>query len=405
MLGGLAALPLAQCTSGDGVDLGSGEGRLRCFNAEAIEPVERLSHAGEPGFTGHAAGGKNLGAGAPFLRGLLAAQMHFCGELERAQAGFRGAERGLAGLDAGTQRDIGRRDAFQPFQARPFLVEKGVRHHSRGAGGGADGLRRCLPRERLADPFLREHGAGEDAILNRSGVGIFVRLPGLMPVAVGGGGALLEQRLDDDADEFIELRQDDHPLTGGQRAMIRRNVQLESRLVDDLLDVTRIERGKLELIIGRVDLHEIIQRGLETTDCEFRDKAQKLTVELHAAEHMVQGDGARLQQVFWNLLRNASKFTPVDGEIRVISRNEPGKIVVDIRDTGIGIEADAVQRIFDPFIQADISITRKFGGLGLGLAIARAIVGGHEGELHVSSEGRGCGTTFSVSLPLETTTR
>ena len=182
--------------------------------------------------------------------------------------------------------------------------------------------------------------------------------------------------------------------------MIRRNVQLEARLVDDLLDVTKIERGKMELSRLPLDVHEVILRAVEITKPEIEVKEQQFKVQLQALRHSLEGDAGRLQQVVWNLLKNASKFTPEGGKIDISTWNETDNICIEVRDTGIGIESGVLPRIFDAFSQADASITRRFGGLGLGLAIAHAIVAAHEGEVRASSEGLGHGATFSVCLPL-----
>ena len=184
--------------------------------------------------------------------------------------------------------------------------------------------------------------------------------------------------------------------------MIRRNILLEARLVDDLLDVTKIERGKMELMLGPVSLHEVIRNAVETTRSDLEEKGQPLSLDLSASADRLHGDADRLQQVIWNLLRNASKFTHDGGGIRIRSWNEPGRILVAVSDSGIGIDAEALPKIFDAFTQASVSITRRFGGLGLGLAIAHAIVLAHGGELHVASEGTGCGATFTISLPVST---
>lgn len=182
--------------------------------------------------------------------------------------------------------------------------------------------------------------------------------------------------------------------------MIRRNVQLEARFVDDLLDVTKIARGKMELVRAPMDVHEAIRHAVEISQADLEAKKQRLAVNLAAAAHRLDGDFQRLQQAVWNLLKNASKFTPGGGEIRLRTWNAGGQLIVEVSDTGIGIEPDALPRIFDPFMQADLSITRQFGGLGLGLAIAKATVLGHGGELRAASAGQGLGTTFTLSLPL-----
>jgi two-component system CheB/CheR fusion protein len=183
-------------------------------------------------------------------------------------------------------------------------------------------------------------------------------------------------------------------------AMVRRNVALEAQFVDDLLDVTRIARGKLALTREPVDLHDVVARAVEITRGDFAAKQQRLAVELGARRHGVDGDAMRLQQAVWNLLKNAAKFTPARGDIAVRTRNEDRAIVVEVADTGIGIEPAHLETIFDPFVQADGSIAREYGGLGLGLAIAKAAVRGHDGELIAHSVGAGRGTTFRIVLPL-----
>ena len=134
------------------------------------------------------------------------------------------------------------------------------------------------------------------------------------------------------------------------------------------------------------------------SDCD--EKEQQLTVALGAAKTTVSGDGPRLEQVAWNLLKNASKFTPEEGRIAVRTFNESDQIVIEVTDSGIGMEAGELPQIFDAFAQANQSISQQFGGLGLGLAIAKAIVEGHGGELRAQSAGRNQGATFSVSLPV-----
>jgi PAS domain S-box-containing protein len=183
-------------------------------------------------------------------------------------------------------------------------------------------------------------------------------------------------------------------------AMVRRNVAIEAQFVDDLLDVTRIARGKLALTRAPVDVHDVVARAVEITRGDFAAKRQRLAVELGARRHGVDGDAMRLQQAVWNLLKNAAKFTPAGGDIAVRTRNEDRAIVVEVADSGIGIAAAQLEAIFDPFVQADVAIAREYGGLGLGLAIAKATVRGHDGELTAHSEGPGRGTTFRIVLPL-----
>jgi PAS domain S-box-containing protein len=188
-------------------------------------------------------------------------------------------------------------------------------------------------------------------------------------------------------------------------AMIRRNVELEARLIDDLLDLTRIARGKLELHRREVDARSVLEHALATIERELAEKGMRLEVRLAAEDHRVWADAPRLTQVFWNLLSNAVKFTPPAGSISVRSRVEPRAfgardLIVEVADTGIGIEPEVLPRIFEAFEQTDRRITRKFGGLGLGLAVSRAIVDLHGGRLSVASGGRGQGATFAVRLPL-----
>ncbi len=182
--------------------------------------------------------------------------------------------------------------------------------------------------------------------------------------------------------------------------MIIRNIQIESRFVDELLDITKIERGKMELLKEPMDVHVAIQHAVEVSRPDIDAKRQRLTVALEAREHQMTGDFSRLQQVVWNLLKNASKFTPDGGAIRLRTRNEAGALVIEVSDSGIGLAPEAAPRIFDPFTQADAGITREYGGLGLGLAIAKASVLGHGGEIRVESPGEGRGATFIVTLPL-----
>ncbi len=181
--------------------------------------------------------------------------------------------------------------------------------------------------------------------------------------------------------------------------VIRRNVELEARLIDDLLDITRIAKGKLKLSLEPVSVHNVLQRALEICHEEISQKALKIELNLNAHDHFVQGDPARLQQVFWNLIKNSVKFTDEGGRISLATSNpQPGQIEIDVSDSGIGIEPDKVSKIFTAFEQGQSSITRKFGGLGLGLAISKAMVLAHGGIISASSPGPNSGATFSVRL-------
>jgi signal transduction histidine kinase/CheY-like chemotaxis protein len=181
--------------------------------------------------------------------------------------------------------------------------------------------------------------------------------------------------------------------------VIRRNVELEARLIDDLLDITRISKGKLQLSVETVGIHEILQRSYEICREDIAAKKLKIEFRLRAKQAHVAGDPARLQQVFWNLIKNSVKFTPETGQI-VIETLNPSPSTIEIRttDTGIGIEEDKMPMIFNAFEQGQSSITRRFGGLGLGLAISKAMVAAHEGTIKAESRGRDQGTTFVVTL-------
>lgn len=199
----------------------------------------------------------------------------------------------------------------------------------------------------------------------------------------------------------ILLMRDDIPSDVRETlVMVQRNVALEARLVDDLLDVTRIRHGKVELMFSPMDLHDAVRQAVEVVKPDVEAKRQRLSVALDARKARVMGDVTRLKQVVWNVLKNASKFTAEGGEIRVTTRNQPGRIVIEVTDTGIGIDPGMLAKIFDTFTQVDASITRIYGGLGLGLAIAKGIVERHGGDIEAHSAGVGQGATFRISLPL-----
>jgi len=183
--------------------------------------------------------------------------------------------------------------------------------------------------------------------------------------------------------------------------LIRRNVRAEVALIDDLLDVTRISSGKLELARAQTDMHEVVHAAADICAGDFAAKRQHVELALHALRHVVPGDATRLQQVVWNLLKNAAKFTPDGGEIRVVSSNVGDRFVLIVADTGIGIAGEALPSIFDAFAQEGPWVTSEFGGLGLGLAIAKATIDAHHGSLVAASAGRNQGATFTIELPLE----
>jgi PAS domain S-box-containing protein len=180
-----------------------------------------------------------------------------------------------------------------------------------------------------------------------------------------------------------------------------RNVELEVRLIDDLLDMTRIARGKLELRRHRMDAHEALSKALELCGPDLKAKGHQVLADLRAGAHWLEGDAIRLQQVFWNLIKNACKFTAPGGEIQILSRNpQPGTLELDIIDNGIGLSPEALHCVFEPFTQANAQVTRQFGGLGLGLAISRSVTTAHRGTLTAESKGIGKGSAFTVTLPV-----
>jgi PAS domain S-box-containing protein len=181
---------------------------------------------------------------------------------------------------------------------------------------------------------------------------------------------------------------------------ILRNVQLEAQLIDDLLDVTRITRGKIEVHYEVADVHRLLQSAVEIVRSDISKKEIQCTVELGAARHHIWADPVRIQQVFWNLVNNAVKFTPKNGRISVRSFSKGKQFIVEISDTGIGIEPERQASIFEPFHQGERSITRRFGGLGLGLTISKTLLDLHGGTMSVESPGKNQGTTFRVSLDL-----
>ena len=181
-------------------------------------------------------------------------------------------------------------------------------------------------------------------------------------------------------------------------ATIRRNVELESRLISDLLDLTRITNDKLQLDEQDVDLHLIVRSAVDI--CQ-REASARLTLDLAAARHTVRGDNTRLQQIFWNLINNAIKFTPADGLIRVRSENVgDGRVRIEVSDTGAGIDPAVLPRLFAAFEQGEVRAARQQAGLGLGLAISKKLAEAHGGTISAHSDGRGRGATFAVELPV-----
>ena len=185
-----------------------------------------------------------------------------------------------------------------------------------------------------------------------------------------------------------------------QLSMIRRNVELEARLIDDLLDLTRVAHAKLRLVrSGPVDVHSLLLHTEQIVDSDAREKSIHLQFDLTASEYHIDGDAARLQQVFWNLMKNAIKFTPRGGRVTVRTFNPAaGRFVLAVADTGEGITPQTLPVIFCPFTQGEAPEVGPTVGLGLGLAISKAIVELHHGTIQAESAGPGLGATFRVEL-------
>jgi PAS domain S-box-containing protein len=187
-------------------------------------------------------------------------------------------------------------------------------------------------------------------------------------------------------------------------AMIRRNIELEARLIDDLLDLTRITRGKLQLDLQPTDLHAVLERSIALLRGEIDARHLVVTVDLAATRHQANADSVRLQQVFWNVLKNAVKFTPEGGAVSLRSTlTEAGAWHLAVTDSGLGITAEEMPRIFEAFAQGEEASSHRFGGLGLGLAISGLLVREHGGRIWAESAGRNHGATFHIELPLDAT--
>src|SRR5438128_3900604 len=182
-------------------------------------------------------------------------------------------------------------------------------------------------------------------------------------------------------------------------ALMRRNLDLETHLIDDLLDLTRVTGGKLQLHRETTDVHLCLRQAIEICQPDIDAKELQLAIELDAPRHFVDGDASRLQQTFRNLIKNAVKFTPVGGRIAIETRSdEASRLTVEVRDTGIGIDSWPLLHLFEPFFQVQHALKQRTGGLGLGLAICKAITEAHGGRLTAASAGRGKRATFCVEL-------
>jgi PAS domain S-box-containing protein len=186
---------------------------------------------------------------------------------------------------------------------------------------------------------------------------------------------------------------------------VERNARAQKQLIDDLLDASRIITGKLRLEVRPTQLARVVEAATESIRPAAAAKGIELRVELDKDASLVAGDPDRLQQVIWNLISNAVKFTPREGRVEVSLKREGDNAVISVADTGVGISREFLPQVFDRFRQADASTTRAFGGLGLGLSIVRHLVELHGGTVTVASEGEGKGATFRARLPLATVAR
>ncbi|HEY3324611.1 MAG TPA: response regulator [Planctomycetota bacterium] len=184
--------------------------------------------------------------------------------------------------------------------------------------------------------------------------------------------------------------------------VIERNVNAQRHLIEDLLDVSRIIAGKMSITKAPLELLAVVRDTLESMRQLATSKGVELTLQSSEGSILANGDSARLQQMIWNLVSNAIKFTPASGQVRVLASAEDHWAVLTVTDTGKGISHEFLPRIFDRFTQEDSSTTRRYSGLGLGLAIVRHIVEEHDGSISVHSEGEDKGATFTVRLPLLT---
>ncbi|WP_438021853.1 GAF domain-containing protein [Sorangium sp. So ce233] len=314
---------------------------------------------------------------------------------------------------------------------RPMrLTQAELEAHPAWRGFGGEEDRRPPMRGWLAAPFIGRSGENlgliqltdkHDGEFTESDEAILVQLAHIASVAIE-NARLYDQLRDQDRrkDEFLatlahELRNPLAPIrTGleilhvagsGEQArkildMMERQVGHMVRMVDDLLDVSRITRGKVELRRERVDLRSVLNGALETSRPLIEAAAHELAVRLPAEPLLLDADPTRLAQVFANLLNNAAKYTPGGGVIRLAAQREGAGVVVRVVDNGVGIPADMLPKVFDMFTQVVRSIDRAQGGLGIGLTLVRRLVELHGGTVHAESEGPGHGSTFTVRLPL-----
>ncbi len=191
----------------------------------------------------------------------------------------------------------------------------------------------------------------------------------------------------------------DRPLS-----IIERSTRAQVKLIEDILDVSRIISGKLVLNVGPTNVGDVVAAAAETVTPAADAKGIRISMAIEDPSMLVTADADRLQQIVWNLLTNAVKFTPVGGHVSVATKREGTSMVISVIDDGEGIRSEALAAIFEPFRQVDASTTRRHGGLGLGLAIVKQLVVAHGGTVEATSEGQGKGTAFVVRIPVRPTT-
>jgi K+-sensing histidine kinase KdpD len=192
------------------------------------------------------------------------------------------------------------------------------------------------------------------------------------------------------------------PKLAGLREMIQRQVTHTSRMLDDLLDVSRISRGKMQLLKESLDLRDVVHRTVEDYQSTADQSGQRLNINMTEQPLRVIGDGTRLSQAFGNLVHNACKFSERGGTVHIrLERENDAYAIVKVRDEGMGMEPQVLEWVFEPFSQADRSLDRSRGGLGLGLSLIKGIVELHGGQVSASSQGLGRRSEFVVRLPLD----
>jgi signal transduction histidine kinase len=199
--------------------------------------------------------------------------------------------------------------------------------------------------------------------------------------------------------DALKTERQQSPELDATLAMMRRNIELESQLIDDLLDLTRITKDKLHLEFEPVDAHQAVRNVIEMCASEAHARKLQVRLDFHATEFRVMAAPAKFQQIIWNLFKNAIKFTGENGVITISSANHlPHILTLSVSDTGIGIEPEVMERIFNPFEQGERSFQRRFGGLGLGLTISKSLAQAHGVSLVAKSEGTGRGATFLLTM-------